>query len=218
MVNISNITEKIIKEKPFLQEALSKGIINNAALAEELLPKIETQLGKKVKFSSVNMAIRRLSEKLNKTFISEVKFDKDCDITIKTDLFEITIYSSGDVQKFIEKTYSVIDFKKGDFLTITQGLNEIMIISNKKNKEKITKIFPKNNIKKIINNLSSVTISLPENAVQTVGFFYVVTKSLNWENIPIIDIVSTYTEMTFILNEKDTSRSLDILKEVIKKN
>ena len=64
MVNMSFLVEKIIEQKPFLQEALSKGIVNNAALAEQLMPELEQQLKNKVKFSAVNMAIRRLSEKL----------------------------------------------------------------------------------------------------------------------------------------------------------
>ena len=68
MVNVSHLVEKIIEQKPFLQEALSKGIVNNAALAEELRPQIEKELKKEVKFSAVNMAVRRLSEKLNKSF------------------------------------------------------------------------------------------------------------------------------------------------------
>ena len=76
MVTIAKIVENIINEKPFLQEALSHGIINNAALAYNLIPEIEKELKKKVKFSAVNMAIRRLSEKLEKSFIKTVKFDK----------------------------------------------------------------------------------------------------------------------------------------------
>ena len=41
MVTIAKIVEKQIEEKPFLQEALSRGIINNAALAEQLIPIVE---------------------------------------------------------------------------------------------------------------------------------------------------------------------------------
>ena len=46
MVTVAHLVEKIIAQKPFLQEALSKGIVNNAALAEELLPEIEKELKK----------------------------------------------------------------------------------------------------------------------------------------------------------------------------
>jgi len=218
MVTISHIVEKIVEQKPFLQEALSRGIVNNAALAEELKPEIEKELKKRVKFSAVNMAIRRLCEKLKKSFIEKAKFDKDSDITIKSDLIEIIVYKLENIENYLKKLYSIVDFKKGDFLTITQGLNEVMVITNKKYENKILATFPSRTIKKKIKNLSSITINIPESSVETLGLFYMITRALAWENINIVDIVSTFTELTFIISEKDTARSFDTLKRLIKKN
>ncbi len=218
MVTVSHLVEKIIEQKPFIQEALSNGIINNAALADQMLPEIEKELKKKVKFSAVNMAIRRLSEKLEQSFISKAKFDKNSDITLKSNLIEITVYKMEDSQEYIKELYSLVDIKGGDFLTITQGLHELMIITNEKYEQKILEMFPNKLIKKSIKNLSSITINIPEESIETIGLFYIVTRALNWENIPIVDIVSTFTEMTFIIKEEDTARSFNVLKELIKEN
>ena len=218
MVTVSHLVEKIIEQKPFIQEALSNGIINNAALADQMLPEIEKELKKKVKFSAVNMAIRRLSEKLGQSFISKAKFDKNSDITLKSNLIEITVYKMEDSQEYIKELYSLVDIKGGDFLTITQGLHELMIITNEKYEKKILEMFPNKLIKKSIKNLSSITINIPEESIETIGLFYIVTRALNWENIPIVDIVSTFTEMTFIIKEEDTARSFNVLKELIKDN
>lgn len=218
MVTVAHLVEKIIEQKPFLQEALSKGIVNNAALAEELKPQIEKELKKKIKFSAVNMAVRRLSEKLEKSFVVQAKFDKDCDLTIKSNLIEITVYKMENVQKYISKLYDVVDSKKGDLLTITQGIHEIMIITNRKHEKNVKKIFPERFIKKVIKKLSSITVNIPESSVETVGLFYIVTRALNWENINIVDIVSTYTEMTFIVKEDDTARSFEALKKLVGEN
>ena len=218
MVTVSHLVEKVIEQKPFIQEALSNGIINNAALADQMLPEIEKELKKKVKFSAVNMAIRRLSEKLEQSFISKAKFDKNSDITLKSNLIEITVYKMEDSQEYIGKLYSLVDLKGGDFLTITQGLHELMIITNEKYEKKILEMFPNKLIKKSIKNLSSITINIPEESIENIGLFYIVTRALNWENINIVDIVSTFTEMTFIIKEEDTARSFNVLKELIKEN
>jgi len=215
MVTIARIVEKIIEQKPFIQEALSRGIINNAALAEELKPDIEKELKKEIKFSAVNMAIRRLSEKLKGTFIEKVMFDENSDITIKSNLIEITVYKLEDVQEQLKRIYDIVDLKEGDFLTITQGLYEVMIITNEKYEKKIAKIIPKKIIKKTIKNLSSLTINLPLESTETVGLFYTITRALNWENINIVDIVSTYTEMTYIIKEEDTAKGFNTLKKLI---
>ena len=218
MVTVSHLVEKVIEQKPFIQEALSNGIINNAALADQMLPEIEKELKKKVKFSAVNMAIRRLSEKLGQSFISKAKFDKNSDITLKSNLIEITVYKMEDSQEYIKELYSLVDIKGGDFLTITQGLHELMIITNEKYEKKILEMFPNKLIKKSIKNLSSITINIPEESIETIGLFYIVTRALNWENINIVDIVSTFTEMTFIIKEEDTARSFNVFKELIKEN
>jgi len=64
MVTISHLTKKYIENSFLLKEYLEQGLINYAALAEKLKPKIERELGKKVKISAVMMALRRHSEKL----------------------------------------------------------------------------------------------------------------------------------------------------------
>lgn len=218
MPTIAQIVEDIIARKPFLQEGLSRGIVNNAALAEELIPQIEKVLNKKVKFSAVNMAIRRLSEKLERSFVSEAKFCRDSNITMKSGLFEITVYKNADTQKTIRKLYSIVDFRKGDFLTITQGLYETMVITDIKYLDRILSMFSRKSVRKIIKGLGSLTISIPEDSIETVGLFYIVTRALNWEDISIVDIVSTLTEMTYVLREDDLARAFNVLKELVESN
>ncbi len=216
MVTIARVVEKIVERKPFLEEALSREIVNYVALAEMLKPEVEREMKKRVKTSAIMMALRRLSEKLQKGFIklAQIKF-KETDITIKSDLMEVTVLKSHTIIDNIRKLYDVIDFSRGDFLTITHGIHEITLITNKKYRSKILVILEKEKVVKIIGNLSSLTIHIPIEAVEIMGFFYVVTKALNWENINIIEIVSTLTEMTFILREEDISRAFNVMKSLI---
>lgn len=214
MVTISQILEKKIRERPFLQEALARGIINNAALAEQMMPEIAKELGKDVKFSAVNMAIRRYAEKIKDTFVSKAKFDKNTDIVIRSDLVEL-VFHKEDMRDRLKKLYDLVDSRQGDFLTVTSGLNELMIITNKKYEKKALSFFPSRLVKTKIDGLSSITLNIPANSIDMLGLFYVVTRALNWENVNIIDIVSTFTEMTFIVRDKDVSRSYDVLKQLI---
>ena len=136
MVTISRTVEKIIEENPFIQEALSRGIINYAALAEEIKPRIEIELKNKVKDSAVMMSLRRLNEKLEKSITIKPKFEKHTDIFVKSDLFEVTVKMSKNTFSLLKEIYSKIDPEK-DFLSTTQGLTQVTMISNKRNKNKI---------------------------------------------------------------------------------
>jgi aspartokinase len=217
MVTVSHLAEKIVEKRPFLEEALVRGIINYTALAEMLKPEIERELKKKVKTSAVIMALRRLSQKLRKSFVRQPRISfKETDVTIKSDLFETTVLKSLSVINNLKRLYDLMDFSRGDFLTITDGIHEVTIISNRRHKAEIEKILEKEKVIKTIDNLSSLTIKIPIEAVEQVGLFYVVTKALNWENINIIEIVSTLTEMTFILREDDISRAFNTIKRLIR--
>ena len=216
MVTVSHIARKIVERKPFLEEALSRGLINYGALADQMKGEIEKELGKEVERAAILMALRRLKEELEESFVRQatVKF-RESDITIKSDLIEVTYLKSYSIINNIRKLYDSVDFSKGDFLTITHGLYEITIISSKKYGGKIESVFSSEKLVKKISSLSSLTVRIPEEAINTIGLFYVLTKAINWENIPIVEIVSTLTELTFILKEDDISRAFGVIKGVM---
>ncbi len=218
MVSIARICEKMIAQKPFLQEALSSGIINYGALAETMMKDVEQEFGKKVKHAAVMMALRRLQEKLQHMPITSPKFTSDCDLTIKSDLFEITIVRHPLTYKLIHRFYDLVDPRSGDFLTITTGTHEITIICNKKYKQKFLKMIVKDDLLIEIDDLAALTLKLPKHGVEMPGVFYLITRALTWENINIVEIVSTYTEDTLILKNKDVARAYQILLETIKEN
>jgi hypothetical protein len=217
MVNIARVVERAISEKPFLLEALAKGVINNAALAEQLLPIVEKELKKKVKFSAANMAVRRFREKLGNSFVSTIKFDAASDISLRSSLVEMTIDKTYDAGAIIKRIYDAIDFRH-DYLAITQGSEELTIITNARHENKIRKLLGVHHIKKTVANLASVSVRIPESSVDAMGLFYLTSRTLNWENINIVEIVSTLTELVFIVKQNDASRAFDALAKLIDAN
>ena len=59
MVTVSHVVQKIINNRVFVLEAMSKGIISYGSLAKQLKPEIEEELGKEIKLHAVVMALRR---------------------------------------------------------------------------------------------------------------------------------------------------------------
>ena len=216
MISTTRVTEKILEKRPFLQEALRKGIVNNAKLAENLLPQVESELNKKVKFSAVNMAIRRLAEKLE-NMQANTKYFSSSDLTVRSDLFMLNVNKDEKSLAKIKDIYNKIETKQGDFLTITQGLQEIMIITNSKYSDKILPMFSKSHSKHM-GNLSAVTLRLPEDAIQIPGIIFIATRAMAWENVNIVDVVSTFTELTFLVEENETAVAFECLKRMIKEH
>jgi len=109
--------------------------------------------------------------------------------------------------------YGLVSFQRDNFFTITQGANEVTIIANKKFKDKVLKILEKEKITYKAEDLASLTITIPKEALNTPGFLYYVTKTLAWENINVVEVVSTHTELTCILREKDVTRAFSVLRD-----
>jgi len=217
MTTIAAAVRNIIKENPFLEEALHLGLVKHSALALHLQDKVERWVDRKVKFSTINIAVRRFAEHLYSRKHKSFGFSKDSDITLRSDLCEITVFKLGETSRSLERLYSMINLRDGDFLTVTQGMNEITIVINSKHLKKAKELFSKN-LKSIIEGLGILSIKMDEKAIETPGLFYLATRALMWNSVNIIDIISTFTEMTFVLRERDLSKSFDILSELIRED
>ncbi len=215
MVTVMQLVKDMVRKRPFIEEALARGIINYGSLADELKPEIEAILEKEVKHSAVMMALRRTAENIEKTKLAKVKFDKNTDITLKSNLFEITVQKTPTIFQQLQKLYQIVDFNQGDSLTITQGQHEVTIISNKKYRKRFEKVFEKEKVVKVIENLGSLSVMIPLDAIEQYGLFYIVTRELSWENINIIELVSTLREMTLILDQKDVTSAFDIMQRLV---
>ncbi|MFX0062180.1 MAG: hypothetical protein ACFFC7_08320 [Candidatus Hermodarchaeota archaeon] len=179
-------------------------------------PTIEKILGKKVNISAVSMAISRyakdLRQKVKSTY--DIKLI-DTDIIIREDLFELTVHKTPASLDKIKMIYNIVDLNPRVLLTITHGMYETTIISNKRYQDKISQVFEEDQKIKIIENLAALSIKLPENAYKNVGLFYIISKALAWAMISIAEIVSTYSELTLIIQEEDMRRTHETIKKLI---
>ena len=214
MPTIAHITKKMIQDRPFIHEALEKGLVNFGALAEFMRPQIELELEQKVKISTISMAIRRYLEKKNKS-LRKIHISKKTDLLAKSNLFEISLSRNASLHKILSQMYQIVDFNVGDTLNIIYGNYEVLIISNDKYKKKILNLLKNEILLEVKDDLSSVSIKIPEDCLYTPGFYFAITKLLLMENISIIDIVNTKTEATFLLFDKDIPRAYSALKNGI---
>lgn len=213
MVNISQVTIKILREKPYLHESLEKDLVNIMALSELIYPEVKKELGE-VKVSAISMAIRRYIEKTKSTS-KKIKLSKETSILVKSGLFEISVKKTQSLHKKLIRLYKFVDFEVGDTLNIIYGNYEVLVISNEKYEHKFIEALKGEKIKAINRNMASISLKIPKEMINTPGFYYAVTKTLAMHNISIMDLVNTETEATFILNDKDIGKAYDVLKKDI---
>jgi len=215
MVTISETVENIVRKSPFLEEALARGLVNLSALAREIRPEIEKELMKKAKEGAVVMALKRFATKIKRAHKKQVNwFASSPDLMVRSNLIEITISNSDTLLHKQRKLLEQLKFNMNYFLTITQGIYETTIIVSKNLEDKLRKIFAGEKIISKFENLSSITIQLPEGSTRIPGIYSFILKALAWEGINLVEVVSTCNEFTIILESANSDRAFSILKRL----
>jgi hypothetical protein len=212
MITVSEVLKKIILGSPLLEEGISEGIINLSALARNLQPKIEAQLMKPVSESAILMALKRLSSKITVKENQREKILKDIgDLTVRSNLCEFTFIKSETILERQKQLLLQIEGQRDSFVTFTQGVFEITIIVNSDLAKTVEEIFKTEKIVSRIPDLSAITIRLSPQSVHTPGIHYSILKQLAWKNINVVEVVSTFTEFTIILEKDQVDLTFSIL-------
>lgn len=218
MVTSSHLVKKYVSENPFLLEAMSKDLISYGNLAEQLKSDIEQELGKKVKESAIVMALRRYAEELQGFDKKIVKFKFSGEIIMRTNIMDFNIIKSNNLLNKIKNLYSLVNFEKGDTLNIILGSNEVSIVTNEKYKDKFSNFLKGEKILNKEFDLVALTIVFgSKDFFDTPGIIFTSTRKLAWEQINIYEIISTMTELSFILSKKDSMKAYNALQGLFSK-
>ena len=216
MKTISSVVENYIKNKPFLSTALSEGIINLTSLSRKIKPEIELVLKKKVRSGAIVMALKRISNSLE--FLSTHKIIKVLknigDITVRSNLIDYSFKVSDSLLSCQANFLSEIDNPQLFFYTSSRGVTESNIIISNEMKEKMETYFGKEFLIKKTDNLSSISIKLPEENISIPGIYYFIFQKMSWEGINIIEVISTSNEFTIVVNDQNVNDAFKIIKNL----
>jgi hypothetical protein len=213
MVNISHVVRKLVGEKPFLQEAMFRGIISYGALAEQMQKEVERELGKKVKIFSVVMALRRYAEGMKKLH-APPEIDFRSEVIMKTNLCDICVVKSPKLMNELKDLYTMADFGRGDTMNVSQGNYEISIVTNEKYMQRILSHLHGEKIIGAKKNLVSISLRFPSEFFETPGMMFEVIRRVAWENVNIYEAISTNTEFTLVIHKKDSMRAYKVLQSL----
>ena len=216
MKTISSVVEQYIKSKPFLLSSLSQGIINLTSLARIMMPELEAHLGKDVKQGAVVMSLKRLSEELD--FKINYKISKVLknigEITVRSSLTDFTYVISDTLLDNQAKLISEINKQQDIFYTSSRGVNETNIVTSTSVEPMVEAIFKNEKLTHKIENLSSITVKLPQENISTPGVYYYIFQRLAWEGIIIHEVISTTNEFTIIVSDEQIDVAFKVIKDL----
>ena len=217
MVTISHVVEKLVSERIYLHEAISKGIASYGSVAKNLKPLIDKELGKDTKHSAIVTALRRYSEKIN-TKLRDMDFDTiQSEVNLKTHIIDINVVKTQELFDKFSRFYDLMNFEAGDILHIIYGRTHVAIVTNERNKKRILNLLQNQKIKKIEEDLVALSFTVGKERIEKPGVLFHLTRNLAWENVNIIEIISVDVEVTFIIDKKDANKAYNALERLIEK-
>jgi hypothetical protein len=216
MRTIATCVEEILVSQPFLEDALTRNILNYSALSEELLEPISKMLRKPVKAGAIMMALRRYSppkEMANKVRLDNVLRNLG-DITVRSDLSDYTFKNSPSLIQAHLKTLEIIKDDPHIFYTFTRGVHESNVLITTALKDKIDAYYKKEDCTAVQDHLSAITIGLPKENTKIAGLYYQFFKRLAWEGISLYEVVSTTNEFTILVEDDVVDKAFSAVKSL----
>ncbi|NCF42892.1 MAG: hypothetical protein GWP32_08430 [Bacteroidetes bacterium] len=214
MKTIASCVQELLVARPFLEEALSRDIINYSALAKDLNQPISDLLRKPVKDGAIMMALRRYNPPTSKKNELKLKqiFKDLGDITVRSNLTDFTFYNSKTLIHNHSKVLAEIDADRQVFYAFTRGIHESNIIISSTKKNTIESIFEHETQIATQDQLSAISINLPKGNSKIVGLYYQIFKRLAWENVTLYEVVSTTNEFTILVEDHLIDKAFSVIK------
>jgi hypothetical protein len=213
MKRISDVVEEYVLETPLVEEHLSLGLLNLSALARHLRPAIRRSLQRPVSEAAIMMALKRLAPRVAKrTRRPATRTARPSDLIVRSNLVELTYHASETVREKHRRLLNRVDRADDAFLTYTQGASEVMLMVSAGLEKTAVEIFTGERLVSRVRNLSAIVIRLAPETFQTPGVYYAILKRLAWQNLNVVDVVSTFTEFTIVVANDEVDKAFSALR------
>jgi hypothetical protein len=212
MIKIQPIVRDIVMRELEAYFALSNGYMNMSSYAYRIKPEVEALTKKQVTITSLVVSLSRLRKEIQKAkpLIHNVAIKN---ISTKLPLSEIAYENSNNFLRELESLHKNISAAQEDFLTITRGMAEVDIICSASLEKKILKHF-KIKPKWINHNFAAIGISYGPEVFGMPNIFFSLLSVTARARINLEELVSTPTELVFIVAEKDFGRTVALFSEL----
>lgn len=213
MITIAQVTEDILLRDDIALAAARKGILNLSSYARLIHPQIATILMKDIQEGSVITALSRLVTELDPP--PQEPVDVIQSLAVQSNLEGITYERGAEAANRIREVYHRINMHDHTFLTVTQGINELTIVAE----SGVAQIFRHElaGVHKIYDktHLVGITAKFRVGNLEIPNLIYTLTRRLAHKSVNIIEVVSTATELTYIIARKDLEIALSQLQKDI---
>lgn len=210
MKKVSEAVHQIVKKDEIAFEALRRGILNLSAYAEEIHQKVEDLAWKAVNKGTIVVALSRLSDHVQTASSFRPKILLD-DLVIRSPLCDISFRKTEDSLRNLRKFQASFSNSQKKFVMITQSVREITVILPSEARNELLTYMHEEPIE-IFDDLVGLTLSFDPHYLSVPNVVFTIIAELALERINLRELVSTYTEISVIIDKKDMQRAVEAVQ------
>ena len=213
MLKISDAVRDILFSSEIAMSAFEDGVLNLSAYAKTICEEVERRTKKPVKTGSIVVALSRIRRESGKRqpLVPDAEVE---DLSVKSGLAEISFDRTRAHLARLRNLYRDPAVNAGDFFMVTQGTGEITIVALTNTLSDITTAMRPLKPKAVIKDLVGLTVRFKQDYISVPNIIFAFVRQLALRRINIVEIVSTYTELTFIVSQHDLHNAFLALNEL----
>lgn len=208
MITVTQAVSEILQTDELALESLRAGLLNLSAYAERIQERIEKTTFKEVRKGTIVVALSRVAKTVLKTppLIPSIRLTN---LSVKSSLAALTFEKTPDIERKVSVLHP-FTLPTQDMFSVTEGPTEVTLIFNQRLEEQLKKHF-RIKPKAIYTDIVGITAQLPPDLAHTPNVYYALLAALAAKRISIIAVVSTFMEISFIVEKKDMEVAMNVL-------
>lgn len=207
MIKVSDALRDIVYGNQTLRFGLSQNLFNLSQLAKYLVPLIRAKAKKEVKSTAILMALSRLQRAETKSR-AQPQFEIK-KLAVNSGLTVATFTKTKALHQQVNNFYSRVQ-GGGASLTISEGTTQVTIIYDSELTPLRVKLIKETPFQEA-NGVGSLSVRFDESYLKAPGFIYLILQQLYFQNLNVIELTSTATELIIYLVEDDVQTAFDTL-------
>jgi aspartokinase len=205
----AQVTRQYVEDRPVLKNMLLKGLINHSALARVIMDE-EHITNEEAVTAALRSHVCEVGAEIAgpddaiRTLLAESR------LNMKNRIASITVKGDLQVLARLEKAMKGFMGQK-DLMQFILGTEALTIITEEVDVEHITTALGKEFIIKTRHGLAEVAVVCPTKIEQTPGVVTHLSSLLSQNGVNVIEMASCYTDVIFIVEEKDMMKAYDVL-------
>lgn len=210
MISVSDYVEKLLAKDSAIRELLNSNLLNTSQYAQLIQPQLEKALFRKVAQNSIVTALSRAK---SKNTISKSQKLIINDIQIIYPITDLVFSRSNSPTQSIAGIYTQLAQNPNHYINLTVGNNEINVFINTRYRELIKTALQKEKLIFEKNDLCSINLKFDPSYIDVPGILYSVLRVLNWNQINLIEAVSTFSEITLFVEQQDSQILIELIRD-----